>query len=69
MVQKKHVNEASPTHTLGLYELKEHKPWFYEEYSQSLFQREQAKYSCLQDPNQSSVQNLNNVKSLSLQTV
>jgi len=50
--------KASPTHSLGLYELKQHKLWFHEEYLQSLVQRKQPKNSCLQDPNQSSVKNV-----------
>jgi len=41
--------KAYATHSLGLYE------WIHEEYLQPLLQR-------LQDPNQSSVENLNNVR-------
>jgi len=47
--------KASATQSPGLYELKQHKPWINEEYLQPLVQR-------LQDPNQSSVENLNNVR-------
>ena len=35
--------KASPTQSLGLYELNQHKPWFHEEYLQPLVQRKQAK--------------------------
>jgi hypothetical protein len=40
---------------LGLYELKQHKPWFDDEFSQFLDQRKKAKMQWLQDPNQSNV--------------
>ena len=35
--------KASPTQSPGLYELKQRKPWFHEEYLQLLVQRKQAK--------------------------
>jgi hypothetical protein len=35
--------KASTTQSLGMYELKQHKPWFHEEYLQPLVQRKQAK--------------------------
>ena len=35
--------KPSPTHSIGLYEMKKHKPWSHEEYLQSLVQRKQAK--------------------------
>jgi hypothetical protein len=41
--------------------MKQHKPWFDEECSQFLDQRKQATLQWLQDPNQSIVDNLNNV--------
>jgi uncharacterized protein (DUF2461 family) len=41
--------------------MKQHKPWFDEECLQFLDQRKQAKLQWLQDPNQSIVDNLNNV--------
>jgi len=41
--------------SLGLYELKQHKPWFDEECSRFLDQRKQAKMQWLQDPTQSNV--------------
>jgi hypothetical protein len=45
----------------GLYEWKQYKPWFDEEYSQYLEQWKQAKMQWLQDPNHSNVDNLNNI--------
>jgi hypothetical protein len=53
---------TSATETLGLYELKQHKPSFDEECLCSLEKRKQAKMQLLQDPNQNNVDNLNNVK-------
>jgi hypothetical protein len=44
--------------SLGLYERKQHKPWFEEECSKFLDQRKQAKMQWLQNPNQSNVDNL-----------
>jgi hypothetical protein len=35
--------KAAATQSLGLYELKQHKPWFHEEYLKPLVQRKQAK--------------------------
>jgi hypothetical protein len=35
--------KASTTQRLGMYELKQHKPWFHEEYLQRLIQRKQTK--------------------------
>jgi hypothetical protein len=48
--------------SLGLYERKQHKPWFDEECSKFLDQRKEAKIQWLQNPNQSSVENLNYVR-------
>ena len=53
---------TSGKESLGLYELKQHKPWFYEECLHFLDQRKQAKMQWLHDPNESNVDNLNNVK-------
>jgi hypothetical protein len=47
---------------LGLCERKQHKPWFDEECSKYLDQRKQAKMQWFQNPNQSNVDNLNNVR-------
>jgi hypothetical protein len=43
--------KISAKETLGLYEQKQHKPWFDEECSQVLGQRKQVKMQWLQDPN------------------
>jgi len=48
--------------SLGLHKLKQHKPRFDEEYLGFLDQSKQAKMQWLQDPNQSTVDNLNNVR-------
>jgi len=42
--------------------LKQHKPWFDKESLRFLDQRKEAKMQWLQDPNQSNVDNLNNVR-------
>jgi len=47
---------------LGLHELKQHKPWFDEECLRFIDQRKQAKMQWVQDPSQSSVDNLKNVR-------
>jgi hypothetical protein len=53
--------KISARDSLGLYEWKQHKPWFDEEGSKFLDQRKQAKIQWLQGPNQSNAYNLNNV--------
>jgi hypothetical protein len=45
-----------------LFERKQYKPWFDEGCSKFLDQRKQAKMQWLQNPNQSNVDNLNNVR-------
>jgi predicted AAA+ superfamily ATPase len=45
-----------------LHKLKQHKPWFDEECLGFLDQRKQAKMQWIQDPSQSNVDNLNNVR-------
>jgi hypothetical protein len=42
--------------------MKQHKPWFDEEYIGSLDQRKQAKMQWIHVPSQSNVDNLNNVR-------
>jgi hypothetical protein len=42
--------KTSAKDSLGLYERKQHKPWFDEECSQFLCQRKQGKMQWLQDP-------------------
>jgi len=48
--------------SLGLYELKQHKPWLEEECLGFLDQRKHVKMQWLQDPKQSNVDSLNNVR-------
>jgi len=48
--------------SLGLQELKQHKPWFDEECLSFLDQRKQAKMQWIHDLSQSNVDNLNNVR-------
>ena len=54
--------KTSAKERLDLRELKQHKPWFDEECLGSLDQRKQAKMQCVQDPSQSSADNLNIVR-------
>ena len=61
----KEKNKPSAKDSLGLGELKQHKLWFDEECLQFLDQRKQAKMQWLQDPEQSNVDNLHNVKTRS----
>jgi len=54
--------KTSATDSPGPYELKHHKPSLDEECSSFLYQRKQAEMQWLQNPNQSNVDNLNNVR-------
>ena len=54
--------KTSAKESLGLDELKQHKLWFDEEYLGALDQRKQAKMQWGQDPRQSNVDNLNNIR-------
>jgi len=54
--------QTSVKESLDLHELKQHKPWFDEEYFGFLDQRKQAKKQWIQDPSQSNIDNLNNVR-------
>ena len=59
------VNEnikTSAKESLGLHKLKRQKPWFDKECLDFLDQRKQAKMQWIQNPSQSSVDNLNNVR-------
>ena len=58
---KKNI-KIKATGYLGVYELKQHKPWFEEECLHFLDQRKQDKMQWFHDPNQSNVDNLNNVR-------
>ena len=53
---------TSAKDNLGLHELKQHKPWFDEECLDFLDQMKQVKLQWVQDPSQSTVDNLNNVR-------
>ena len=53
--------KTSAKESLGLHELKQHKPWFDEECLRFLDQRKQAKMQWLQDPKQSNVDTIKNV--------
>ena len=54
--------ETSAKGNPDLHELKQYKPWFYGECLGFLHPRKQAKMQWIQDPSQSSVDNLNNVR-------
>jgi hypothetical protein len=54
--------KSSEKENLGLYELKQHKPWFDKECLRFLDQSKQAKMQWLQDPSQSTANNLNYVR-------
>jgi dsDNA-specific endonuclease/ATPase MutS2 len=54
--------KTSAKESLGLQELKQHKPWFDKECLGFLDQRKQAKMQWIQDPSQSNVDNLNKVR-------
>ena len=54
--------KTSAEGSLGLHELKQHKPRFDEECLSFLNQRKQNKMQWVQDPRQSNVNNLNNVR-------
>ena len=54
--------KTSAKESLGLHELKRHKPWVDEECLGFLDQRKQAKMQWMQDPSQRNVDNLSNVR-------
>ena len=54
--------KTSAKESLGLHELKQHKPWFDEECLHFLDERKQAKLQWVQDPRQRNVGNLNSVR-------
>jgi hypothetical protein len=58
----KENSKTSATESLGMHERKQHKPWFDHECLVILDQRKQAKMQWMQDPSQSNVDNLNNVR-------
>jgi len=59
---KKENIKTSAKDSLGLYELKQHKPWFDEECSQFLDQNKQAKMQLVQDPKQSRLDNVKHLR-------
>jgi hypothetical protein len=54
--------KISVKESLDYFELKKHKPWFNDGCSKLLVQRKQTKLQWLQDPNEISGDNLNNVR-------
>jgi len=54
--------KTSTKESLGLHELKQHKPWFDEECLGFLDQTKRAKKQWIQDPSRSNVDNLNKVR-------
>jgi len=54
--------QTSAKESLGLHELKQNKPWFDEECLGFLDTRKRIKMQCIQDPSQSNVDILNNVR-------
>ena len=54
--------KTSAKESLGLHELKQHKPWFDKECVDFADQRKQAKMQWIQDPSRSIVDNLNNLR-------
>jgi hypothetical protein len=54
--------KTSAKKSLGLHEIKQHKPWFDEECLSILDQRKQAKMQWIQNPSHSNVDNINNVR-------
>ena len=54
--------KTSAKESQGLYEWKQHEPWFYEECSLFLDQRKQAKMQWLLDPNKSNIHIVSNVR-------
>jgi hypothetical protein len=54
--------KTSANESLGLNEMKQHKPWFDKECLGILDQRKQAKTKWIQDPSQRNIDNMNNVR-------
>jgi hypothetical protein len=54
--------KTSATEGLGIHEMKQHKPWFDDKCLVILDQRKQAKLEWIQDPSQSNVDNLNDIR-------
>ena len=60
----KEIIKISAKESLVLHELKQHKPWFDEECLDFLDQRKQAKIQWMQDPSQSTIENLDNARNI-----
>jgi hypothetical protein len=58
---REHI-KISAKESLGYFELKKHKPWFYEDCSELLDERKEAKLQWLQDPSEINGDNLSNVR-------
>jgi len=58
----KETINTSAKESLGLHELKQNEPWFDEECLGFIDQRKQVKMQWVQDPSQSNVDNINNVR-------
>jgi hypothetical protein len=56
------INESIKTESVGLHELKQHKPWFNKECVGFLDRRKQAKMQWVQNPSRSNADTLNNVR-------
>jgi len=54
--------KTSAKESLGMHEMKQHKPWFDEECLGILDQRKQVKMQWIQDASQSNADNVNNVR-------
>jgi len=54
--------KTSAKESLGLHELKQHKPWFDKECLDFLDRRKRAKMQWIQDPSRNNVDNLKNVR-------
>jgi hypothetical protein len=54
--------KTSAKESLGLHEMQQHNPWFDEECLGTLDQTTQAKFQWMQNPSQSNLDNLNNVR-------
>jgi len=61
--------KASPKQHTDLHELKQHKPWFHEEYLQPLVQRKQAKLQLFTGSELKQCREAKQCKALSLLTV
>jgi hypothetical protein len=61
--------KVSTTESLGRYELRQHKPWINKECSKLLNEMKQARLQRLQNPRQTTGDNLNNVRHENSRTI